>query len=195
MDSNPYAAPSSEVAVDEKPSRHRFYVVAPTKFFVLFIATLGLYQLYWHYKNWSLLKQARRSDEWPVMRAIFSIFFTHAMFREIDKELVMNRHNYAWRPEIHATIIVIILIADRIISRISDYSEDFTALDGISLLSVPALAYLLFQAQKAANLACGDPYGKTNANYTVANIIWIVLGGLFLLLIGLGLVVMMFPEA
>jgi len=55
MDSNPYAAPSSEVAVAEKPLRQRFYVVAPIKFFILFIVTLGLYQLYWHYKNWSLL--------------------------------------------------------------------------------------------------------------------------------------------
>jgi len=194
MDINPYAAPSSEVLLEAPPVRQRFYVVAPVKFFILFYATLGAYQIYWHYQNWAILKRARRSDEWPVMRSIFSIFFTHLLFREIDQELRLNHIRYVWKAELCATVIVIIIIGERIISRFSGSSEEFSVWDAISMLSVPVISYFLFQAQKAANQACSDPEGRSNANYTIANIFWIVLGGLFYLLLLLGLVAMMLPE-
>lgn len=194
MDINPYAAPSSEALSEAQPTRQRFYVVAPVKFFILFFATLGIYQIYWHCKNWAILKRSRKSDEWPVMRGIFSVFFTHSHFREIDKELIMNRNKYSWNAELCATVIVVVIIGDRIISRLSAKSEDFLLWDAISLIAIPVVAYFLFQAQKAVNEACSDPKGRTNANYTVANILWIGLGSLFYLLMGLGLVVMMLPE-
>ncbi len=195
MDINPYAAPSSEVVMEAPPVRRRFYVVAPVKFFVLFFATLGAYQLYWHYQNWATLKRARRSDEWPVMRSIFSIFFTHLLFREIDQELRINHIRYSWKGELYATIIVLVIIGERILSRFSGSSEEFSIWDAVSMLSVPVLGYFLFQAQKAANHACSDPEGRSNANYTIANIFWIVLGGLFYLVLLLGLLAMMLPEA
>lgn len=128
------------------------------------------------------------------MRAIFSVFFTHSLFREIDKELTMNRNKYSWNAELCATVIIVIIIGDWIISGLSAKSEDFLIWDAISILAIPIVAYFLFQAQKAVNEACSDPEGRTNANYTVANIIWIALGGLFYLLIALGLIVMMLPE-
>lgn len=194
MENNPYAAPDSEVVLPGTTLRQRFYAVAPIKFFVLFFATFGFYQLFWHYQNWTLLKRARKSDEWPVMRGIFSIFFTHSLFREIDKELVMTHNTYSWNAELNATAIVVIMIADRIIGRLSATSDDFTVVDALVLLAIPLLSYFLFQAQKAANQACGDPQGRTNANFTIPNIVWIVLGGLVYLLVALGIFVSFFPE-
>jgi len=128
------------------------------------------------------------------MRAIFWIFFTHSLFREISEELIKNRNKYSWNAELCATVIVVTLIVDRVISRSSAKSEDFLVWDPISLLVIPIVAYFVFQAQKAANEACSDPEGRTNPNYTLSNILWLVLDGLFYLLIALGLLVMKLPE-
>ncbi len=194
MESNPYAAPDSQSVVEAKVESQKFYVVAPMKFFLLFGATLGIYQIYWHYKNWSLFKKSYRGDEWPVMRAIFAIFFVHGLFREVDAQLRKNRSPHSWNPNLHATAIVILLIAERIISRMSDMNEDFNFLDMLTLLSIPLICFFYYQAQKAINEACGDPDGLANSNYTIANILWITLGGLFVLLIAASVVFIMVSE-
>lgn len=194
MDSNPYAAPDSQPVVETKDENQKFYVVAPMKFFLLYGATLGVYQIYWHYKNWSLFKKSYRGDEWPVMRAIFAIFFIHSLFREVDAQLKKNRSTHSWNPSLHATAIVILLIAERIIGRMSDASEDFNFLDLLTVLSIPLTCFFYYQAQKAINEACGDPEGLTNSSYSIANILWIAVGGLFVLLVAASVVLIMVSE-
>ncbi|MGH8498981.1 MAG: hypothetical protein ACRERV_09275, partial [Methylococcales bacterium] len=67
MNSNPYAAPDSELVIETTSSlKQRFYVVAPAKFLLLYFGTLGLYDLYWVYKHWAQFKLATQGDQWPV---------------------------------------------------------------------------------------------------------------------------------
>lgn len=75
MDSNPYAAPSSAVEITTAPLNHRFYVASPTKFLIMYLGTMGIYEIYWVYKHWAQFKAATKGDQWPVMRALFPIFF------------------------------------------------------------------------------------------------------------------------
>lgn len=44
-----------------------FYVVSTRKFAILFLATLGLYWIYWFYKNWD-----RYKDKWPYASEVGS---------------------------------------------------------------------------------------------------------------------------
>ena len=81
MQENVYAVPESNLEILPESPRHMFYVVSKIKFLVLFFATFSLYGVYWNFKNWSLYKNYHNDDIWPIMRAIFSVFFTHSLFR------------------------------------------------------------------------------------------------------------------
>jgi hypothetical protein len=55
---NPYAAPEHLGSAETAGTRLRFYVVAPRKFLILFLGTLGLYLLYWMYAQWACFRRA-----------------------------------------------------------------------------------------------------------------------------------------
>jgi hypothetical protein len=194
MDINPYAAPSSPVDITEEQAPQRFYVVAPIKFLVLFFVTIGMYQIYWVYKHWSQFKKSTRGDQWPVMRAIFAVFFTHSLFVEINHSLNTNKVKYQWNSGVHATFTVIFLVIGNIMDRLSMKEIGSPITDLLSILVVPIIGFFLYRAQCAANHACGDPKGDTNKNFTVANIIWIVIGLIWSAMVALGLFMSFFPE-
>jgi hypothetical protein len=112
------------------------------------------------------------------MRAIFSIFFTHSLFNEIDFRLKKIDTNFSWNASVLATFVVIILIVSNVIDRIAEYSKA----DWVMLLVFPILiihGLLLLKAQSAINIACEDPRGITNKEFTWLNWVWIILGSLF----------------
>lgn len=60
-----------------------FFPVSVTKLIVLSICTLGLYELFWFYKNWCLVREREESKISPFWRAVFGYFFCYAMFRRV----------------------------------------------------------------------------------------------------------------
>jgi hypothetical protein len=185
---DPYAAPTATVAdLAEAPAASRFYVVSSLKFWSLYAATFGLYGFYWVYRQWADVKRATKGDEWPVMRAIFAVFFIHPLTAEIDQVLTRAQIRRDWHPQLLATLLVVAIIAGRVLDRLADPNE-FGVLDGISVALLPVVGALQWRIQLAANAACEDPEGTRNARFTVANFVWIGLGGLMWLLLGLSLV-------
>jgi hypothetical protein len=103
---NRYAPPTAAVAdvplhegAAEEPL---FFAVSPLKLVVMSLCTFGLYEVFWFYWNWKMLK-SQGHDVWPVPRAIFGIFFCHSMFGEIrDRGAAMGIQprlpstGYAW---------------------------------------------------------------------------------------------------
>ena len=84
---NPFAPPIHDEAAPARwisGAGTRFFLVSRTKFIVMCLATFGLYEIYWFYKNWKLVKDYGRSDIWPIARAIFALFFTHSLLRDIQ---------------------------------------------------------------------------------------------------------------
>jgi hypothetical protein len=88
MQTNPYAPPQSEVAdlpetaIAAAPV---FFAVSRTKLFVMSFCTLGLYELYWFYKNWQRVKQRKYENITPLLRAIFPVFFCYSLFHRIRR--------------------------------------------------------------------------------------------------------------
>jgi hypothetical protein len=86
MSYNPYTPPTA--AVGDGPAvasaQPLFFAVSPLKLVVMSTCTLGLYQLYWLYRNWVLVRARERSRIVPALRAIFGVFFIHALFTRID---------------------------------------------------------------------------------------------------------------
>lgn len=189
MQENVYASPESNLETSQVPVRQMFYVVSKTKFWVLFLCTLGYYSIYWHFKNWKQYKDYHKESMMPVMRALFSIFFTHTLFNTVDSELKEKSKVFYWRPALWATLAVVSVIFARIIDRIyvNDLSNDLTF--AAIFIFVALNGFSLFNAQLAINESCDDPFGSTKSNFTILNWIWIMLGGLGSLVVLAGLII------
>lgn len=195
MTDNHYQPPTARVDDDPAAAGRPFYIVAPRKFVLLYLFTVGMYAVYWFYQNWAMLKRQRNLNVWPVPRALFSIFFTHSLFQEIDRALESNAVRYAWNAAGAATAYVILSLASSVIGQLANRDIGSPLTDFASLLMVPAVMFPLLAAQKAANFAVGDPQGESNSTLTAANIVWMVVGVLLWLLALLGLYVAMVGEA
>lgn len=179
-----YAPPKADPVMEsEAQARVGFYQVSALKFWLLFLFTLGAYQVYWFYRHWKAQKQLNPEPIWPVARGIFSIFFVHSLFQRIH---VLNPPGSRALSGL-ATLFVILTIGGRILSRLSgkDIGSPWTDLAGLAAL--PLAGYCLAVAQKQANIACGDPLGSANSRFTAANILWMLLGTAVWLLAILGL--------
>ncbi len=191
MNINVYQTPESEVEQKERADLE-FYVVAPKKFLLLFFFTLGIYRLYWFYKNWSFHKKVTGKRLWPVMRAIFSIFFTHSLFALFDQKSKEFVPDYKWSASGVATIYVLFTVIESICDRLSWRSMGEPITDIIGVLVLPVIGWSLYKAQISANTACGDPAGERNSQLSLANYCWIGLGTLFWILFAIGLFDMTF---
>jgi hypothetical protein len=187
VETNFYAPPQAQVADPVDTTRVTpFYVVSERKFLMLFFVTLGMYSFYWFWRHWKLHKIDKKLEIWPVMRAVFQIFFAHSLNREIDHLLQRKQQRFAWSPNGLATTFVVSSIIANICDRLSWREIGSPYTDIVSLLSLLPVAYCMFRTQRAANLACGDPEANSNRRFTVSNYAWLTLGALLWALILLG---------
>jgi len=192
-----YAAPTAPVAETQVTASNRYFVVAPRKLVVMYVGTFGLYQIYWMYQQWAQFKRATKGSESPVGRSLFSIFFYHSLFREIDHTLSRRETRFSWRPALLASGIVAVMLFSSICGRFSEVDGMPAGLALEPFLTLPVLAYLHQQAQRAINAACGDADGDGNANFTAGNITWLLFGVLWWLLVGVGSLMLLgvIPDA
>lgn len=176
-----YATPEAAIDVAETDVS-RYYIVSPGKYLTLALATMNLYFLYWFYKNWDNVEKRDNENIWPVPRAIFSIFFVHALLTDVNETLKRRAIAFVWAPAMIATLYVAITIADTVIGRLAFNNVGSPYTDLFSIVLTPVLSFLMLPAQKAINAACEDAGGQSNGNLTVLNWVWIVLGGLLWLL-------------
>ncbi|MDO8657590.1 MAG: hypothetical protein Q7K55_02520 [Candidatus Levybacteria bacterium] len=59
------------------------YAMTNTKLIMLTILTLGLYEIYWFYKQWRYVKQAKDLNVTPWARGLFSPLFAYPLFKHI----------------------------------------------------------------------------------------------------------------
>ena len=178
---------SIDTEAQAQSNQMEFYVVSLKKFLILFLGTFGFYTVYWFYKHWSLYKQSTNEEMWPVMRAIFSIFFIHSLFSLFEMKYT-KKTGAAPRGINHlATIYVVFAIGCQICSNLSDngYGNPYTMYLG--LLVLPISCYVLYQAQSLANYAGEDVKGASNNRLTAINYFWLLLGAVFWLLILFGI--------
>ncbi|MDF3013351.1 MAG: hypothetical protein K0Q78_1555 [Cellvibrio sp.] len=189
MQENIYAAPEANLATATGSSvEPAFYVVSPVKFLMLYFFTFSFYGLYWHYKNWSQYKIFYRDSEpMPIMRAIFSIFFTHGLFSVIDMRIKDQQRDYSWNPTVWATIGVIALLGARLIDRFTASGSMSEPIEFVPFPLIIVYGIVLLKAQCAINMSCNDPGGKSNSNFTLANCAWIFFGTIFYCLTLIGL--------
>ncbi len=89
MEENLYAPPRAtvaEVSSLNEDTELRFFAVSPFKLVVMTVTTLGLYEVYWFYKQWVLIRKHSEPDILPWARALFGVFWCYSCFEYIRNE-------------------------------------------------------------------------------------------------------------
>lgn len=144
------------------PQRVEYFVTSPKRLLLLSIFTAGVYQVYWFYKNWSAVKDATGADIQPFWRAIFSVFWAHALFKQIAESAGKGEAKNKYSPNMLATVYVVAAIASNAIGYIEDYGY-ITFVVGFGLLVVSTLP--LFAMQKVVNAQNGKRAGDVHKGY------------------------------
>jgi hypothetical protein len=175
-----------------KENTVEFFPVSEGKLITLYILSFGLYGVYWFYKNWKLQQPKMDKKISPVLRAIFSIFFTHSLFNRINNSATHLQKKHQFNANILATFFVGAVIVGNFLDPVSMSVNMLQELPGnaiiiISLVIFLLSAYPLAVAQATVNRINNDMLGYLNHKYSVWNYLLIALGIIFWLMLALGL--------
>lgn len=91
-------------------------------FILLSVLTLGIYDVYWYYRNWKYLAEFKKLDISPGWRTaglfvpilnLFLIYGAHKDYRDLIKEEGLNR-------EIYPGLIIVVIIIAGLITNLPD---------------------------------------------------------------------------
>ena len=89
-------------------------LLSPTKFIILSILSLGLYEIWWMYKSWKFFKEKDVLDIMPVARAIFTLLFTYQLFEKIQDFAKSNGYASSYSSGLLFVFFVILNILGRL---------------------------------------------------------------------------------
>lgn len=165
-----------DAPVIDQNQKCELYVVSPKKFTILFLFTMGLYGLYWSYKNWSLYNSSTNANIWPFARAFFDIFFIHSLCEKlssIEPTPTTNKHSNIGSQ---ATKYIFFTVVGRVFDQLPAKGIGMPYSYFVSILVLPFTYQALRTIQIKINQHMGDELGNSNISLTWANYIWIVLG-------------------
>lgn len=153
-----------------------YFAVSLLKLTVMSICTLGIYELYWFYKNWNLIKQRERTNISPFWRAapFFVLFFCHDCFSRIRAD--------AASLGLHKSFPADPLAAGWIITSIL-----WPLPDPYWLISMLAFLFIL-PVQALANRINSTitPHHNPNRRFTAWNLVSVVVGAIIIILALIG---------
>ena len=151
-----------------------YFVVGTTKFIVMSLCTLSIYELYWIYKNWKYIKAREQSKIMPFWRAFFAGLWNFSLAQKIKdhgQEVSVN-------AEFNPSAIGAAYIGISILSRLPAPFFLLSFLSFLPLLTLQTTASRINQVQEAN----GNEYYK----FTTGNYVVMFFGGLILFLAVLG---------
>lgn len=174
MSLNPYAPPQAEVTdlgtVSTGPvNSPAFFPVSKTKLLVLSICSLGMYQYYWFYRNWKIIRERTGEDLSPFWRAFFAIFFIHSLFKRVKSHSAVPLTSGLAAGEL-ATVWVVLTLLYRL-------PDPYWL---VAFLAIWAL--LPVQAEINAINASESPGHDPNTRFSGWNWLMVALGGPFFLM-------------
>ncbi len=169
-----------------------FFPVSEGKFITLYLLSFGLYGVYWFYQHWKRQKPLMDKKIYPLWRAIFSIFFTHSLFKRINQQAAHLPQQHKFNTNILATFFVATIVLSFLMDPAlisTDILKNMTSQSfiAISLTLFLLSTYPLVKAQAVINRINNDMLGLLNHKYSVWNYLIIVPGTLFWLMLTLGI--------
>ena len=68
------------------PPEPLFLHISATRLILMSIASVGVYEYYWIYKNWKYIKEREGLRIHPFWRGVFGIFFCHSLLKRIKED-------------------------------------------------------------------------------------------------------------
>lgn len=90
------------------------YFSIPVKRLVLLgIFSFGMYQVYWFYKNFAIIREVEGENVGPVWRAVFSIFFCYGLAKRVLRSAQRQGYEGSYSPGwVAAGYIILSLLED-----------------------------------------------------------------------------------
>ena len=169
-----------------------FFPVSEGKLITLYLLSFGLYGIYWFYQNWKIQQPKMDKKIMPLMRAIFSIFFTHSLFRIIDKSAKHLDKKHKFNANVLATFFVAAIIVSNVIDRLSLNSSTFINMSSNTIIIASIIIFFLsvypmVKVQATVNRINGDLLGYLNHKYSIWNYLLMALGASMWALMAMGL--------
>ncbi len=169
-----------------------YFPVSEGKLMTLYILSFGLYGVYWFYKNWKLQQPKMDKKIFPLLRAIFSIFFTHSLFNRINKSAEHLEQKHTFNANLLATFFVAAVVVGNLLDRIAASTSVLENLSNSTIIITSLVifllsAYPLAAVQATVNRINNDMLGYLNHKYSMWNYLLIVLGVIFWVMLALGL--------
>lgn len=183
----PGLAPSPMAAgafVARQQQEPLFLYIPAVRLVALSIASMGLYEIYWIYRNWRYVKERDGLQITPFWRGIFGIFFCHSLLRRMYEDEEARAY---WLPTfspngLATTWIILRLFANALDRAPQMWTSIVSGLIPSFLCLLPVQNYVNDVTRKR-NPGC--PYYGWSAGHVVC----LVLGIILWILIILGTVV------
>jgi hypothetical protein len=184
--------PGIYVKREKQVTETSFFPVSEGKLMTMYILSFGFYGIYWFYKNWKLQQKTMDKKIYPLLRAIFAIFFAHSLFRRIKQQAVHLDKKHKFFPNIYATLFLVTIITSNILDHLTVNLKTQVSISNSDIIAASLLlfvisVYPLLKAQAIINRINDDVLGYLNYKYSLLNYILIFTGAAVWLLIGLGL--------
>ncbi len=89
-----------QVSTDTQPqvSGALFFPVSARKLIVMSVATLGLYETYWFYKNWKAVQERTGKEMSPFWRGVFGPWWCFSLFKAVEACAAAHRVKLWFAP-------------------------------------------------------------------------------------------------
>ena len=163
--------PTNSIEIDKA----YFFTTSTLKLVLMSICTFGIYELYWFYKNWVLIKERTGQNIMPIWRSIFALFWAYSCFKHIKNSAAENNI----QESLFIGVLGIVYFVLEILPLFPDQSEILFVM--ISLFSFTLLipvnsVALRVNQHLVANFV-------NNEKFSGWNWVALVLGGLFFVLV------------
>lgn len=92
----------------------QFHAMAVWKLVVMSLCTLGLYELFWFYRNWNRVRERTGGGLSPFWRAFFAPFWAYSLFQEVRADARAQETRTGWSSGALAVAFVMCTIVSRL---------------------------------------------------------------------------------
>src|ERR1700733_3198548 len=137
--------------------RYSFFTPSTVKFVVMSICTLGAYEIYWFYKNWSVIKNIGKECS-PLLRALFAPLSAYHCFWHIRQSKIKNKVELKF-PILFLSIAYFVLT---IALWLPDPFGFISFLTFVPIIFANRVALAVNQAQKFQDFIINNKFSKWN---------------------------------
>ncbi|HOU69212.1 MAG TPA: hypothetical protein PKW49_11675 [Paludibacteraceae bacterium] len=165
------------------PYRPLFLYIPTSRLIILSIVSMGVYEIYWIYKNWRYIKERDGLNISPFWRGWFGIFYCHSLLRRIHSDTEARAFiQPSFSPGGLATGWVLLLILSNIVGRAEEIIASIIAAFIPSFLCLAPVQNYINSVEEKRNP--GQQYYKWSSGHIVCLVFGVIVWAL--LLIGLG---------